>query len=860
MFKKLLTIFAFTLLVGSFALAKTITGYDTNDNFKPVQVEEGKYYKGISMFPNELLGGSCFFGAQGGTGICTASPSDVNKVLTLTSSSPLTYTLTTPSSGGGSSTNTSTAGYFSFYQGATSTTGTPYVKFLNGFLNITTNTVFSNVLVNGVNLDFTNVTSSKLIFTNATGTNLVVDNQVTLGLEGDPLPPGYRVYIAAGASSIALDSSQDIVLGDKRNTNNNTTFDVDDSQKSFFFSGNSPVLSFNDMGDGSALTITNGGGVLDFLYQGNTFIEMQSDLLRLPWPTLITTSSITSANITTANITTSTIISGNITTLNFNAGFGNSLTIGQSPVQFTVDINGNVTSSRLFDSGDGFFGTVSANSSTITVMNGRNLNISGTSTLATTTITRLSVATISQGALLLVQATSTQSLPFQVLDSVGNNLVSVASTSVTAFANSQGTATLTAPANVLTVGSELTSTIDIVAIKNNGGILIYDSSGIPNRPSAQYASNGFYLSNSGTATTTFFNNAFNYNRSTANADGLITFDSLGDVSASGTLHIYGSSILASTTVTGLNFQNATGTQVLVNTNGGYYLGTSSVSSTGEGLIDTNGTPLILIPAPTNMATSASYQYSLNEPPGFALAVVANYTATYSDDPDRILLYSNAAVGSIELKSNTMNANQTGAAFFTDYAGNAQFATNTTIFASDGGGNQMLIRGAITFKGIHYVIGVSTTIASYVIKHATSSWANNLSVAAAWPTSTVSGATPTSTWFIIGAYGNDIAIRTSTTGIMFFTVNAAGNLTFDFQTTFAGTNFSYYNARVNNNGCYLSTGAAPAFVHHYNCVTGAQIPDKQVYFSDPLISGPDFFAMPYSVYGQCVATYMCKFKW
>jgi len=49
------------------AQARTIIGYDSNNNYKPVVVEEGRYYPGVAMYP--LLGAPTVLQVyQGGTG------------------------------------------------------------------------------------------------------------------------------------------------------------------------------------------------------------------------------------------------------------------------------------------------------------------------------------------------------------------------------------------------------------------------------------------------------------------------------------------------------------------------------------------------------------------------------------------------------------------------------------------------------------------------------------------------------------------------------------------------------------------------------------------------------------------------
>ncbi len=99
---------------------------------------------------------SCLSGQQGGTGICSATTTDIGKVLTVSTSSPFGFNLTTVS-GGGASTRTSTTNYLSFYDSPTTTTGTPSLQ------------------VDSV---------GGLLFTNATGTNFFIGSTGRLTVSG----------------------------------------------------------------------------------------------------------------------------------------------------------------------------------------------------------------------------------------------------------------------------------------------------------------------------------------------------------------------------------------------------------------------------------------------------------------------------------------------------------------------------------------------------------------------------------------------------------------------------------------------------------------------------------------------------
>lgn len=76
-----------TSLIACAVSAKTIIGYDSNNGYKPVVVEAGKYYPGISF--ERPLGASCTIPQQGGTGICSFNAG--NNGLFLSQISPGVY-------------------------------------------------------------------------------------------------------------------------------------------------------------------------------------------------------------------------------------------------------------------------------------------------------------------------------------------------------------------------------------------------------------------------------------------------------------------------------------------------------------------------------------------------------------------------------------------------------------------------------------------------------------------------------------------------------------------------------------------------------------------------------------------------
>ncbi len=110
--KQLLLIIILGVLTFGIVSASTITGYDTNNNYQPIKIESGKYYKGVSLYPKEESVGviQIIQGVQGGTGISSTPAGNIGLCLSVASVSPLTYTFGACAGGSGSFTTTTING------------------------------------------------------------------------------------------------------------------------------------------------------------------------------------------------------------------------------------------------------------------------------------------------------------------------------------------------------------------------------------------------------------------------------------------------------------------------------------------------------------------------------------------------------------------------------------------------------------------------------------------------------------------------------------------------------------------------------------------------------------------------------
>ncbi len=107
------------------------------------------------------LGATILFPSGGGTGLGSATTSDIGKAIIVSSSNPLIYKFGTVSGGSSSSVGTSAENYFTYYNGTNSVTGTPLVQLLEAGMVVTTNSYFN--YVSSTNLNFASATGAGLV-------------------------------------------------------------------------------------------------------------------------------------------------------------------------------------------------------------------------------------------------------------------------------------------------------------------------------------------------------------------------------------------------------------------------------------------------------------------------------------------------------------------------------------------------------------------------------------------------------------------------------------------------------------------------------------------------------------------------
>lgn len=262
-------------------------------------------------------------------------------------------------------------------------------------------------------------------------------------------------------------------------------------------------------------------------------------------------------------------------------------------------------------------------------------------------------------------------------------------------------------------------------------------------------------------------------------------------------------------------------------------------------------------------TSTSYTVSPYEPDVIATAATANTHATYSDDRTRMLVWGSAAGGSVSLKNGTLVPANTGANAFYNTGGSAL----QTITATSLGVAGSSFRGCITSCGFHYCAISSSTAATnpFIVKRITSSPDISIATPSNWNTTTCSNCFAATTAGLIGAVtpSCDIYMASSTSGsgvnkVTPFTVNTSTNtFTKGTDITITFTTNTTQCARVNNNGIYACYTAAP-FLRRVD-FTGTSNSDRctRQYQAAPSATGPDLFALPYSIYFQATTGLLSK---
>lgn len=250
------------------------------------------------------------------------------------------------------------------------------------------------------------------------------------------------------------------------------------------------------------------------------------------------------------------------------------------------------------------------------------------------------------------------------------------------------------------------------------------------------------------------------------------------------------------------------------------------------------------PSPFNMATSSQMRVASYEPSMIPDTAAANFIAVYSDDVDRMLTTGTAAAGATTLHSGSLSSAATAGNAVYNSANVLQTITATNMV----GTANALVKGAITYQGYHYAMAQSSTTATFVIKRATSSWSNDLSIGANWATTTVPNYVfGTGEIGIVGAQNGIIWVASSTTVLRPFTISTSTNtLTAGTPLTITGASMALATTRINENGIYAAFSSAP-FVRKYNFAGVQDFTRGGQYQAAPSTTGPDAFVMPFSFY-------------
>lgn len=247
-----------------------------------------------------------------------------------------------------------------------------------------------------------------------------------------------------------------------------------------------------------------------------------------------------------------------------------------------------------------------------------------------------------------------------------------------------------------------------------------------------------------------------YLSSALNINNALTINSVGDVSASGTLRVFGTATFGA---------------------------------------DTNETFVRNLYRPVNRTTTiADYSSdpdTLNRGTG-----VATTLAVYTDDVTRILVQNTAAgaSGIVSLKNKNLTPANTALDAVYNNGDVLQTITATTL---SGGGGAATVRGVLTYQGYHYLMVVNGGVGT--IKRATSSWDVDLSLLASWETATVVGSFDGSMLGLVGAYNGNIYMASNTDDILPYAITTSTNTLTAGTPITMSVNHSLNCTRVNDNG-------------------------------------------------------------
>jgi hypothetical protein len=254
------------------------------------------------------------------------------------------------------------------------------------------------------------------------------------------------------------------------------------------------------------------------------------------------------------------------------------------------------------------------------------------------------------------------------------------------------------------------------------------------------------------------------------------------------------------------------------------------------LVDKNGYITVAMPKTSNAVPPTT---TLNEPWQIPSITATNYMSTFSDDINRLIECGTAAGSNVYIRNGGFA--QASQKYISTGAMTITFSSLLTA--------NVVGRGCMTTQGYHYVGIASTTNSAYsIIKRIQSSDTVAMNSAPNWATSTISGATLPTSFFLIGASDGYLWIGTSTTDVAKFSIATSTNtLTYDGGIRFSGTNILINNTRVNNNGIYVGFSAAP-YTRKYTLAGVAVSNITNIGAAVPATTGPDMFATPYSLYG------------
>jgi hypothetical protein len=186
-----------------------------------------------------------------------------------------------------------------------------------------------------------------------------------------------------------------------------------------------------------------------------------------------------------------------------------------------------------------------------------NTNIfTSANTFASSSIASLNAGSVNITSSLAIGGNSASNAPLTVNENGVGMLMKIASSSATVLSPNADSAVTATGLALLDVGNANSLTGVLRLNGASGGAMIVMNSA--SKIGSELTGNSLFITGDGSSSTTLTNTSFIFAANSQNTAGVYAIDSNGNTNISGTLHVYGTSTLATTTITNLTVTNCTG--------------------------------------------------------------------------------------------------------------------------------------------------------------------------------------------------------------------------------------------------------------------------------------------------------------